>query len=109
MAFDDLVEQADRAALAQLGGVVVTYDPQGASPAVQVTGLFDEQYILAKGNAEAGVETIGPAVFFRLADLPVDPENDEPTLTIRGSAYRVIERRRDGMGGIVLALRLVTA
>lgn len=106
--FDQLVAQVDRVVQVALGGVVVTYDPAGAQPAVTVTGIFDEQYVLAKGTAEAGVEALGPAVFFRLEDLPADPENDEPTLTIRAVAYRVTERRPDGMGGIVLALRRVT-
>jgi hypothetical protein len=106
MSFADLIAAADRVVHSKLGGEVVTYAPE-VGDAVPVTGIFDEQYVLAKGTAEAGVETLGPAVFFRLEDLPVDPEDDEPTLTIRGDAYRVIERRPDGMGGIVLALRLV--
>lgn len=104
MSFEDLVAQVDRAAQSLLGGEIVTYAPSVGSP-VQVTGMFDEQYVLAKGDANAGVETLGPAVFFRLEDLPVDPEDDEPTLTIRGNAYSVHERRPDGMGGIVLAVR----
>jgi hypothetical protein len=107
MSFDELVEQADRAAQAALGGELVTYEPEDGEP-VEVTGIFDAQYVLAKGSAEAGVETLGPAVFFRLDDLPEDPEDDEPTLTIRGVDYRVIERRPDSMGGIVLVLRRVT-
>lgn len=106
MAFADLVAQVDRAALSTLGGEPVTYAPEVGS-AVEVTGIFDAQYVLAKGGAEAGVEALGPAVFLRLEDLPVDPEEDEPTLTIGGVDYRVTERRPDGMGGIVLALRLV--
>lgn len=106
--FDELVRAADRAAQAALGGVSVTYAPEVGSP-VEVTGIFDAQYVLAKGGlAEAGVETLGPAVFLRLEDLPVDPEDDEPTLTIGGVDYRVTERRPDGMGGIVLALRRLT-
>lgn len=108
MAFTDLVEDADRVVSAELGGESVTYDPEGAAAAVVVTGIFDEHYVLAKGSAEAGVETLGPAVFLRLEDLPTDPEDDEPTLTIRGVSYRVTERRPDGLGGIVLALRRVT-
>lgn len=108
MAFADLVEATDRAAQAHLGGVIVTYEPSEGDP-VSVTGIFDAQYVLAKGDGEAGVETLGPAVFFRLSDLPVDPELDDPKLTIAGVSYRVIERRGpDGMGGIVLALRCLT-
>lgn len=106
--FTTLVLATDRAVQSCLGGELVTYDPAGAPAAVQVTGVFDEQYVLAKGGAEAGVGTLGPAVFVLLADLPTDPEVDDPTLTIRSVVYRVIERRPDGMGGIVLALRRVT-
>ncbi len=107
MSFADLILRVDRAAQRVLGGELVTYAPAVGVP-VSVTGIFDELYVLAKGSAMAGVEALGPAVFFRLADLPVNPEDDEPTITIRGNAYRVIERRPDGMGGIVLALRRVT-
>ncbi len=112
MAFADDVERVDREAQRLLGGVEILYAPQVGVP-VPVTGIFDAQYVLAKGDAEAGVESTLPAVFFRLSDLPVDPEDDEPTLTITGSGihdgdYRVIEREPDGMGGIVLGLRLIT-
>lgn len=115
MAFVDLVARVDRAALAVFGEPVpVVYAPEVGAPTSTtpsgdpLTGIFDEQYVLAKGTAEAGVEALGPAVFLRLADLPTDPEDDEPTLTIRAVDYRVTERRPDGMGGIVLALRRVT-
>ena len=108
MAFAELVAGADRAALARLGEPV-TYQPAGAGAAVEVTGIFDLVYVLAKGDPEAGVETLGPAVFLRLEDLPADPEDDDPTLTIRGVTYRAIGRPRDGgLGGIVLELRAVT-
>lgn len=104
MGFSDLVEQIDRAAQMHLGAVSVLYQPS-IGAAVPVDGIFDALYVLAKGGAEAGVETTGPAVFFRLGDLPADPEDDDPTLTIDGIDYRVIERRPDSMGGIVMALR----
>lgn len=116
MSFADLVEQTDRAAQAALGGELVTYAPAIGSP-VPVTGIFDAQYVLAKGTANAGVEAFGPAIFFRLSDLPTVPEDDEPTIAIGPAPgrlaslvgnYRVVERRPDGMGGIVLVLRLVT-
>jgi hypothetical protein len=88
------------------GAPTIVYTPEGGV-GVPVSGVFDDLYVLAKGDAEAGVETLGPAVFLRRDELPTDPEDDEPTLTIRGADYRVIERRPDGLGGIVLALRLV--
>jgi hypothetical protein len=111
VAFDDLVAMIDLAVQDHLGGETITYRPELGAP-VDVVGVFSEQYVLAKGTAEAGVETIGPAVFLSRdehAKLPIEPEDDdEPTVTIRGADYRVVERRGpDGMGGIVLALRLV--
>lgn len=105
--FGDLVEQTDRVVQSALGGEVVTYTPESGPP-YPITGVFDEQYVLAKGDALAGVEAVGPAIFFRVEDLPSDPEEDDPVLTIRGVDYRVVERRPDGIGGIVLPLRRVT-
>jgi hypothetical protein len=110
MSFDELVAAADRIAMAVFGEPeLVTYAPQ-VGDALEVTGIFDLQYVLAKGSAEAGVEALGPAVFLRLEDLPEDPtdESTEPTLTIRGVVYIVTERRPDGLGGIVLELRKQT-
>ncbi len=107
MSFGELVAGIDRAAMGLLGGESVIYRPT-VEAEVEVVGVFDERYVLAKGDAEAGVETIGPAVFLRLEDLPVEPEDDEPIVEIRGVEYRVIERQPDGMGGVVLVLRLKT-
>lgn len=82
----------------------ITYQP-AVGPAVHVSGIFDEIYALAKGDPDAGVESLGPAVFLRLEDLPVDPEVDDPTLIIAGVGYRVVERRPAGLGAIMLGLR----
>lgn len=103
-AFDVLVAQMDRAVAAALGGERVTYQP-AAGDAVHLLGVFDAQYVLAQGDAEAGVEAVSPAVFLRRSDLPVDPELDEPRVTVRGRDYRVTARKPDGLGGIVLLLR----
>lgn len=107
MSFAALMAAVDRAAQAALGGEELLYKT-AAGATYEVTGLFSEQYVLAKGTAEAGVEAVGPAVFFRLEDLPTDPEVDDPTLTIGGVNYRVVERQPDGIGGITLVLRKVT-
>lgn len=119
MSFFDLVEQADRSIMSLLGGEVVTYAPAPATlplplpwplgaTSVPVTGIFDSVYVLVKGDALSGVEATQPAVFFRLEDLPELPEDDEPTLTIRGVDYRVTQRMPDDAGGIVLVLRRKT-
>lgn len=107
MAFADLIEAADRAAFTHLGGEEILYQPAGGV-AVPVTGIFDAAYVLAKGDPEAGVGATAPAVFFRFEDLPVDPEDDEPTLTIGGVDYRMVGTPQTaGMGGVVLVLREV--
>lgn len=105
-AFTELVARVDAEVYARLGGEPVIYQPEVGDP-VPITGVFDELYVLVKADPDAGVEVLGPAVFLRLEDVPADPELDDPTLTIRGRDYQVIERRPDSVGGIVLALRLV--
>lgn len=105
--FEKMVERLDRAAMKVLGGEPMIYTPAVGTPVI-ITGIYDSRFALAKGSAHAGVETQGPAVFVRFSDLPTDPEIDDPILTIRGDRYRVIERIPDGIGGIVLALRVVT-
>jgi hypothetical protein len=108
MAFSDHIAAMARASLKTFGESV-TYDPAAGAP-VGVVGIFDAQYVLAKGPGDpmfAGVEAGVPKVFLLLVDLPTDPEFDDPVLTIRSVNYKVIERRPDGMGGIVLALRKV--
>lgn len=104
MAFADLVADVDRAAQAHLGGVTVTYQPAVGAP-VDVQGMFDERHVLLDAE-EGGLETVTPAVFLRLADLPEDPEVDNPTITVGGTAYRVRERQPDGQGGIRLLLHV---
>lgn len=105
MAFADLVARIDRSVQRKLGDDSIIYQPDGGDP-VPVTGVFDAAYVLVQGGANAGVESSAPAVFLILSDLPVNPEDDDPTLTIGGIDYRVAERRPDGKGGIVLVLRL---
>lgn len=109
--FAERVAAMDRAAMELLGGVPVIYQPEIGAP-VSVTpsgqpllGIFDEQFVLAKGSIEAGTEALGPAVFMRLEDLPVEPELDKSTLIIGGRLYKGRERHRDGFGGIVFELR----
>ena len=107
MGFTDLVAAADRAAQGLLGGVAVIYQPEVGEP-VTVTGMFDECYVLVE-TGQASVEQTAPAVFLRLEDLPDDPDDDEPILTIGDTDYLVRERKRDSLGGLMLVLRLAPA
>lgn len=92
---------ADRAVLHHLGGTV-RYAPSVGAP-VDVRGIFDAAYVRADVG-QAGVASSGPAVFFRLADLPADPAADKPTLTVDGTTYKVAKVEKDGQGGVLLRL-----
>lgn len=108
MGFFDTVERADRSCLSHLGSVDVTYAPSVGDPVV-VQGLFDRPYdLLVEGAAEYGVEQRAPMVWIRLDDLPVDPNDDDPIVTIDGQDYEVIERKPDAeRAAIVLVLHVV--
>jgi hypothetical protein len=100
-----LVAAADRAALKHLGGSTVRYTPApetGQAP-VDVQGLFEASFVRVDAG-HAGAVSAGPAVFLRLEDLPTDPEEDEPTVTVGEVEYRVREPQKDGQGGVVLFL-----
>jgi len=103
MGFTELVAQADRAVLGHLGPVTVRYS-SASYGTVDVQGIFDERFVLVD-DARAGVETVTPAVWLKLADLPDLPVEDDPLITIDGETYRVRERQTDGdVGGSVLLL-----
>lgn len=106
MAFADDIGRADNAVRGRLGGVSVTYDPT-VGAAVVVTGMFDENYVLVEAS-DIGVEQTAPAVWLELDDLPAHPDADDPTLTIGGTAYKVVERKPDGLGTMILVLHKVT-
>ena len=81
----------------------ITYAPRVGSP-VTVAGFFDAAFVLAEVGG-AGVQNVMPAAFVRVADLPVDPEDDDAVVTVNGKTYRVTGIRPDGTGVAVLLLR----
>lgn len=101
MSFAELIERVDRAVLGQLGSVPVIY--VSTLGTVEVRGIFDENYYFADPE-QVGVEQVVPAVWLRLSDLPVHPDDDEPLVTIRGRTYRVRRRETDATGGTVRLL-----
>lgn len=104
MSFATLIASTDRACQTHLGGVAVSYAP-AVGDAVEVVGMFDENYLLVeRGNS--GVEQVVPSVSLRLEDLPVHPDQDTPTLTILGVAYTVKGRETDGEPGGSIRLHL---
>ena len=105
MSFAALVADLDRAVQSHLGGVAIEYQPEGGAP-VTVQGIFDPAHVLADQGG-SGVETVRPAVWVRLADLPPDPFVGSPTVIVGGVRYKIIERRVDGQvgGSVVLVLQ----
>jgi hypothetical protein len=107
MSFGALLESVDRTMMRTLGEKAeddtIVYTP-GAGLAVSVDGVFDAAYRREEAG-EAGVSAAEPAVFVRLADLPSDPREDAPTLTIKGISYTVREVEADGDGGARLFLQ----
>jgi hypothetical protein len=104
VAFDDLITAADRATQDHLGGVPGLYAPS-VGPAVTVAGIFDENYTVSDAQFN-GVETLAPAVVLRLEDLPSDPREEDPFLTILGLRYTVRLRETDGTVGGTIRLVL---
>lgn len=96
MTFPDLISGLDRAVKEHLGGITITYKPK-VGAAVQVTAMLDDPYLLVE-NGQHGVEQIAPAVWVKLADLPVNPDDDTPIVTAQGRTYRVKERQLDSTG-----------
>jgi len=98
---------ADGVVLQILGGDSVGYSPKaiGAST-VNLIGVFEARH-QRTDVLDASVTSAVPAVFVRMADLaPNDPETDEePTVTVSGTTYRVRETRKDGLGGALLLLQ----
>jgi hypothetical protein len=100
--FAELLAAVDVTALDILGGGV-TYTPTGG-PAADVEGIFDAAYVRVEAG-EAGMSSVGPALFCRSEDLPSDPDTDlTATVTVGGVVYRVREAQPDGLGGLRLYL-----
>lgn len=107
-AFAQMVAVMDATVQKALGAEPVTYQTSAGVTAL-VRGIFDASFLLSTtGNADdPGVEVVVPAVFLRISDLPSDPMVDNPLLNIRGTVYRVFERRPADFGSIVLGLKQV--
>jgi hypothetical protein len=103
MAFADLIGIVDRL-VNQHVGETVRCSRWGVDPWVSVRGVFSAQYQIGQA-LDTGVMSSSPAVFVRVADLPVDPDSDETLIVERGGTqYRVRESQKDGDGGVLLLL-----
>lgn len=71
--------------------------------------MFDEATIVADPE-QPGVELVAPVLSFRLEDISVDPDDDDPLIQVLGIDYTVRARIKDGDvgGGVRLMLQRVT-
>jgi hypothetical protein len=114
MTFAALVAAMDEAAIDILGdGEPVRYTPSPTigSESVDVQGVFSASHLRADAG-QAGVVSVGPAVFLRLDALRqsdgtlLDPVDDEDAIvTVRGVEYRIGDPQVDGQGGVLLFLQ----
>ncbi len=106
MDFAGLLSAGDRVVRKTLGGAI-TYSP-GVGDPVDVDGVFDANYVRVD-LGQAGVASVGPAVFLRLEDLPSNPETDtDATVTYAGVEYTAHTVQPDGIGGVHLLLHRTT-
>lgn len=86
--------------------------PLGEQPAVpvDVQGVFDEHHRLVSADfkggdrSEAVFSTMVPAVWIRLADMAIRPEQGD-SVVVRDRSYLVVDVQPDGSGGANLVLR----
>jgi hypothetical protein len=105
MSFSDLLAMGDVPVREILGGTV-TYTPMVGSP-VDVSAIFTAPHVQVDVG-QAGVSSVGPTVFLKLADLPSDPETDTgATITAGAVSYTIHEVQPDGLGGLFLLLHRV--
>jgi hypothetical protein len=110
MGWADLIGRVNRVCVASFKEPTkALYSPSGDDfPAQEIDVIFDNGYLPGQVG-EAGFVDLGPRVFVVLADLPTDPEADDPNITIGAVVYSVVKTERDGQGGAILRLQKVAA
>lgn len=102
MSWESLLSTADQAVKSGFSRAT-TYTPEGGDP-VEVRGIYDAAYVSATPGTP-NVSTSAPAVFYLLADLPSDPEHDDPTIVVGTESFKVIEVKKDSnAAGVLLVL-----
>jgi hypothetical protein len=88
-------------------GEKVTFYPK-AGGAIEVTGIFSADFQIVDPETDQIISTNQPGLGVNLNDFETDPkQNDE--VEIRGTKYRVTDKREDGQGGATLLLNKVKA
>jgi hypothetical protein len=104
----DLIAGMDSSAIMVLGGPDLLEYISGDGDRVSVSGIFDAYY-QNPAEGEMGAVMYTPALFTTLAQLSSDPALDpSAVVVVDGTEYTVREPKRDGQGGVLLLLHLVT-
>src|SRR5690348_13864215 len=82
-----------------VGDDEVSYSPAAGGGPFTLNGIFDRETEIVQGDTI----TFRPTLELKLADLAVDPEQDD-SVTIAGETYKVDWVRKDGVGGAVLIM-----
>lgn len=83
-------------------GVTAEYTAAGAGIAVEIKGIFDDDYNAALAPVEALVATSTPQIMCRTSDVPDAAGGD--SITIGATTFDVVEVRPDGTGITTLIL-----
>ncbi len=78
-----------------------TYTPVAGSP-VTVTGIYDDQTIEDRGEAEIGERESQPTFECKTSDVPNAGHDD--TLVVSGQSHKVVGVDKDGTGVTTLIL-----
>lgn len=102
----DQLEALNQACRTQFGEPVLYRASDGRE--FSITAVFDDRYSLADPGTP-GLSTTTPMVNLRLADLPVDPGEDDGEFECRGVRYRVTDFKPDAAGWAIIPLHKVAA
>jgi hypothetical protein len=88
----------------QTFGEEITYTPDGGSP-VTIRAIVDMEFEQVDPATGAIVSSNQPMIGIKDSDLAATPAPGD-TCIVRGTEYKVIERREDGQSGTRLMLHL---
>lgn len=102
----DLAMGAQQAAQQAVFGETVRYVRKGTTAPGALDGIFHQPSVVVAGLGEVGSRDAAPTFTIALADLARCQVDDE--LWRAGTTYRVADIDKDGVGGAVLVLELVS-
>ncbi len=81
--------------------VSAQFTPRSSNNPINVTGIFDDEYLAVEGDGEVGIESTQP--MFMTASTGLDNARGG-ALIIGNKSYNVVEAKQDGTGVTTLIL-----